>query len=197
MTDYADALPVREARARYFESNGFGDGGYDAKWVKLALGPIPFAFPNTAARVRAVRLHDLHHVATGYDTNLLGEAEIGAWEIGSSCRGFVAAWVLNLYAMQLGLWIDPAAVYRAFVRGRHTGNLYSGNPGNPGAWDEALLEAPVGELRERLRLTGPAPEARAADRAAFLGWALVAALLSLATSALVLAPFVLLARALF
>jgi hypothetical protein len=177
-------MRVRDARARYFAENGFGDGGYDAKWVKLSLGPVPFAFPNTAARVRAVRLHDLHHVATGYDTSLLGEAEIGGWEIGSSCRGFVAAWILNLYAMMLGFWIDPGAVFRAFVRGRHTGNLYTG------VWDERLLDARVGELRERLRLTGPAPSATPADRAAFLGWALAAALLSLATSALVLAPLV-------
>ena len=181
---------MRDARARYFESNGFGDGGYDAKWVKLALGPIPFAFPNSAARVRAVRLHDLHHVATGYDTNVLGEAEIGAWEIGSSCRGFVAAWILNLYAMQLGFWISPAAVFRAFVRGRHTGNLYRGE------WDEALLEARVGELRERLGLGAPAPAATAAGPRGVPRLERVGAvLLALATSALVLAPFVLLARA--
>jgi hypothetical protein len=190
MASYDDALKVRDARARYFESNGFGDGGYDARWVKLALGPIPFAFPNTAARVRAVRLHDLHHVATGYDTTVLGEAEIGAWEIGSSCRGFVAAWILNLYAMMLGFWIDPGAVFRAFLRGRHTGNLYRGE------WDETLLDGRVGELRRRLRLAQPAPPATAADRAAFLGWALLAAALSLATTALVLAPLVLLVRAL-
>ncbi len=186
MIAYDDALRVREARAQYFESNGFGEGGYDAKWVKLALGPIPLAFPNTAARVRAVRLHDLHHVATGYDTSLLGEAEIGAWEIGGSCRGFLAAWILNLYAMQLGFWIDLRAVHRAFVRGRHSRNLYRT------VWDEALLEVRVGELRERLRLTEPAPEATSADRAAFLGWALVAGSLSLATGALLFAPLALL-----
>jgi len=190
MARYDDTLSLREARARYFESNGFGDGGYDAKWVKLALGPIPFAFPNSAARVRAVRLHDLHHVATGYDTSVLGEAEIGAWEIGSSCRGFVAAWILNLYAMVLGFWINPGAVFRAFVRGRRSGNLYAG------VWDEALLEMRVGELRQQLRLTRPASAARLADRAAFLGWALAAAVFWLATSALVLAPLVWLIRAL-
>jgi hypothetical protein len=190
MISYDDDLRVREARAQYFERNGFGDGGYHAKWVKLALGPIPFAFPNNAARVRAVRLHDLHHVATGYDTNLLGEAEIGAWEIGSSCRGFVAAWILNLYALTLGLWIDPGAVLRAFARGRRTENLYRGE------WDEALLEARVGELRERLRLAQPAAAVTAGDRVAFAGWALLAALLSLMTSALVLAPIGLLISAL-
>ena len=190
MASYDDALRVREARARYFESNGFGDGGYDASWVKLSLGPIPFAFPNTAARVRAVRLHDLHHVATGYDTTVLGEAEIGAWEIGSSCRGFLAAWILNLYAMQLGFWISPAAVFRAFVRGRHTGNLYRGE------WDERLLDARVGELRQQLGL-GAKTEPAAMDRVAFLGWSSLAVLLALATSALVLAPLALLVRALF
>jgi hypothetical protein len=160
VADYADALSVRDARARYFASNGFGDGGYHAKWVKLALGPLPFAIPNTAARVRAVRLHDLHHVATGYDTHVLGEAEIGAWEIGGSCRGFVAAWILNLYAMLLGFWISPPAVFRAFVRGRHSGNLYRGE------WDEALLERRVGDLRRQLGLTAPPVAATAADRAA-------------------------------
>jgi hypothetical protein len=191
MARYDDALSLRAARAHHFESNGLRDGGYDAKWVKLALGPIPFAFPNSAARVRAVRLHDLHHVATEYDTSVLGEGEIGAFEIGSSCGGFLAAWVLNLYAMALGFWIDPRAVYRAFVRGRHSGNLY------PGVWDEALLDLRVGELRERLRLTGPAPVATPADRAAFLAWALAASAFWLATSALVLAPCVLLLRASF
>ena len=47
----------------------------------LRIGRVPVAaFPNGAARVRAVRLHDLHHVATGYATSWVGEAEIGAWE---------------------------------------------------------------------------------------------------------------------
>jgi hypothetical protein len=123
---------------------------------------------------------------------VLGEAEIGAWEIGSSCRGFVAAWILNLYAMQLGFWISPAAVFRAFVRGRRTRNLYRGE------WDERLLDERVGELRRRLGLSGAtAPEATARDRLAFLGWSALAAALALATSALALAPLVLLARALF
>ncbi len=190
MARYDDALRLREARARYFESNGFGDGGYDAKWVKLSLGPVPFAFPNSAARVRAVRLHDLHHVATDYDTSVLGEAEIGAWEIGGSCRGFVAAWILNLHAMVLGFWIDPGAVYRAFVRGRHTGNLYSG------VWDEALLDKRVGELREQLRLAAKPTAATPADRAAFVAFALAASALSLVTSALLLAPLLWLIAAL-
>ena len=33
------------------------DGGYSDKWVRLKLGPISLYIPNTAARVRAVRIH--------------------------------------------------------------------------------------------------------------------------------------------
>src|SRR4029077_17703722 len=47
MTAYDDALSLRDARGRYFADNSFGDdGGYAKKWVKLQLGPLPFAFPN-------------------------------------------------------------------------------------------------------------------------------------------------------
>jgi hypothetical protein len=69
---------MRDARGQYFALNNFKDGGYDDKWVSLKLGPIPFGFPNTKARIRAVKLHDLHHVLAEYDTSYIGESEIGA-----------------------------------------------------------------------------------------------------------------------
>ena len=75
---YDNAMSVRDARDKYFADNGFGDGGYHDRWVRFKIGPLPVAIPNTASRKRAVRLHDLHHVATGYDTDLRGEAEIEA-----------------------------------------------------------------------------------------------------------------------
>ena len=72
---------LRTALATYFEDNGFGkDGGYEDAWVDFELGPIPLPFPNSAGRKRAVRLHDLHHIVTGYATDTLGEFEISAWE---------------------------------------------------------------------------------------------------------------------
>lgn len=180
---YDPTWPLREARARYFEDNGFGaDGGYDARWVKLAIGPVPFAFPNTQARVRAVRYHDLHHVLTGYRTDLIGESEIGAWELASGCRGFGAAWVLNLSALGLGLLVNPARMRRAFVRGRHTRNLYGH------AFDDALLDQRVGDMRAALGLDAPVPEATPADRRAFLGYGALGLLLLALQTGLVLAP---------
>lgn len=195
MTSYDDTLSLRDARGRYFRDNAFGDdGGYAQKWVKLKLGPLPFAFPNSPARVRAVKYHDLHHVVTGYDTNIVGEAEIGAWEIASGCAGFVAAWILNFYAMVLGcLSGHPGAVWRAFLRGRRTRNLYRL------AYDDQLLETRLGALRAELGLDTASraiPPATLGDHVAFVGYCVIAFALWLATAALFLAPLYLAVRAL-
>lgn len=184
-TTYDPDLTLREARTRYFIDNDFGEqGNYDARWVKVSLGPIPFAFPNSAARVRAVRYHDLHHVLTGYATTMQGETEIGAWELASGCGSMVAAWILNLMAMAIGLVIDRKALLAAFVRGRHSENLYGRR------FDDALLGRPLGEQRERLGLDREPPAATMGDRAAFVAYAAAGVIVSLAALALLLAPLV-------
>jgi len=88
---------LRAARAEYFARAGFpADGGYGDAWVKVKIaGRFMPLFPNVAPRVRAVKLHDLHHILTGYGTSWTGEAEIAAWELASGCRSYVAAWLLN------------------------------------------------------------------------------------------------------
>jgi hypothetical protein len=132
------------ALARYFRDNGFGeDGGYAATWVDFKLGPIPFPLPNSDARRRAVRYHDLHHVLTGYATDIQGEFEISAWEIGAGCRGFHAAWVLNLSGMAGGLLRCPRRTWRAFLRGLDERSAYGGDY-------EALLNASVEDVRRSL-----------------------------------------------
>ena len=113
---YRDEERLRDARARYFADNEFGeDGGYEDAWVKIKAGPLAFWFPNTDARRRAVRYHALHHVLAGYDTDWIGEAEIGAWEVGSSCADHWAAWYLNLVIFWVGLFIGPRRVWTAFA----------------------------------------------------------------------------------
>lgn len=177
MPDYDAALTLREARGRYFAANGLGEGGYEDKWVKFVVGPLRFAIPNTAERVRAVRYHDLHHVVTGYATDWTGEGQIGAWEIASGCRDMIAAWVLNLYAMWIGLWISPRAMWQAFARGRHSQNLY----GDP--WSEALLDQSVGDTRRRLALESAAPRATVGDALGFASWSVAAVALAVVSSA--------------
>jgi hypothetical protein len=185
-TTYDPGLSLREARARYFIDNDFGgaEGNYDDRWVKLSLGPVPIAFPNSAARVRALRYHDLHHVLTSYPTTTKGETEIGAWELASGCGAMPAAWVLNMLAMAIGVVIDRKALLTAFVRGRHSGNLYEGED------LEALLARPLGEQRARLRLDREPPQATARDRAAFVAYAAGGVALQLVVVAMLLVPLV-------
>jgi hypothetical protein len=140
---YPDDITLREARSRYFEANGFGPtGGYDDKWVDFKLGPLPFPFPNSPARVKAVRYHDLHHVLTTYRTDIVGEFEISAWEIAAGCKSMAAAWVLNLGGLAGGLFRCPKRTFAAFVRGRRHRTLYD-------AHYEQLLDMTVGEARAK------------------------------------------------
>lgn len=158
---------LRQGRAIYFAENGLPpDGGYSDAWVVVRVGGIPvFAFPNTAGRRRDVPFHDLHHVVTGYGTDLLGEAEIGAWELGSGCSESPAARFLDAQVMGFMLPRHPRRIYRAFLRGRHSRNLYGTR------YDEALLGRTVAELREELGLDSDPRAATPADRRAFAGWA--------------------------
>jgi hypothetical protein len=182
----AEAATVHAARARYFAVNGFDERGYADRWVRLQAGPIPIYFPNTRARVRSVRVHDVHHIVTGYATSWTGEAEIGAWEIASGCADHGAAWVLNLMAFPIGLAIAPARTFRAFVRGRRSGNLYRQTI------DETLLARRVDGLTRSLGLDRPPEPARPGDVAAFLAWSLVAVGTLAIVVALSLAPVLLL-----
>jgi hypothetical protein len=175
MTTYEDGLSMLDARRRYFADNGF-DGTYSERWVRLKAGPIRLVFPNAAGRVRAVKLHDLHHIVTGYQTTWTGEAVIGAWEIAGGCGRFAWAWLLNLQAFAIGGVIAPRAVWRAFVRGRHSGNLYHRN----GELDAAVLDRSVGEMRHRLGLDQPAARPRGVDAVAFAAWVAASTAVALA-----------------
>ncbi len=163
------ARTLREARDAYFAAHLLPpDGGYGERWVKLRIGPLPFAFPNTGGRRRAVPFHDLHHVLTGYATDLVGEAEIAAWEIGSGCRHVRTALHLDLRVLGFLLPRRPRTLFRAFLRGRNSRNLYRAR------YDEALLARSVASAREELGLDRELPPARPADRRAFAGWAALA-----------------------
>jgi hypothetical protein len=116
---------LRDARADYYRVNGFAaDGGDSEDWVPIKLWKLTIPIPNGKARKAAVKIHDLHHVVTGYQTDLAGEGEIGAWEIGSGCASVPVAFVLNCFAITVGMIIAPRRMVRAFARGRASQNLY-------------------------------------------------------------------------
>jgi len=160
-TEYDLKSTMRAARERYFEVNGFGkDGGYSDAWVDFQLGPLPCPFPNTKARIRAVKTHDLHHILTGYRTDVTGEFEISAWELGAGCKDFAAAWYLNLAGLATGMLVAPRRIFRAFLRGRRTESLYGHDV-------EQLLEKTVAQMRALTKVDEPIGTATAADIAWF------------------------------
>lgn len=137
---------VHAALDAFLADNGFTTESYDAPTVAIPMKLFTVHLPNTEGRKKVVRWHDLHHVTTGYGTDLVGEAEIGAWELRAGCTT-LAAWVLNLMAAALGLLIAPIRTYRAFAGGKGQTTLYR----LALDYDEALA-LPVKELRARMGL---------------------------------------------
>jgi hypothetical protein len=179
----ADTRTLRQARTAYFQANGFGEtGGYDDAWVDFSLGPVPFPFPNTPARLRAIRYHDLHHVLTGYATSTVGEFEISAWEIAAGCKGFAAAWILNLGGTFAGLLVAPQKTAAAFARGLGDRSLYGEDfdPLIEMTVDDARAKYLAATPRTRLGLLGTLQLALAAAAGLAIGLVLFALLLPLA-----------------
>lgn len=158
-----------DARTELFARSGIApDGGYGAKWVKLPLGPISLAIPNTKARKVAVPFHDLHHVLTGYATDWKGEFEISGWEIASGCADKSFAWMINLQGFAAGTIVFPRSTFRAFVRGLRSENLYRAQ------LDDALLGEEVEAVRDRLHLSASGDAATTSETLRYLLWASIA-----------------------
>lgn len=189
-TTFGPEMTLGEARRQLFERSGFApDGGYQDRWVKLRLWRVPLWFPNTDARRRCVPLHDLHHVLTEYPTTWRGETEIGAWEVATGIRQHYVGWLLDLLGFAMGLVINPRGVFRAFVRGRRSRNLYDEE------WHEGMLARRVGEERRRLKLDAPDAPPTPADVRSFLLWSAVSVATYCAAAAVMLLPLLVFAAA--
>ncbi len=140
------------------------DGGQTSPHVKIEFTRKIFLyFPNFDARRKAVFKHDVHHIATGYTSTIKGETEIGAWEIGSGCRHYWVAFILDLNGMMMGLLINPIGVYKAFIRGRQTKNLYADV-----YTDSQIMDIPLYKIRENLLLNNNPKRGKFKDILLFL-----------------------------
>jgi len=121
-----DNQSVAEVRAKYFSDNGFAeDGGYGARWVPLKFGPIKLALYNSAARKRAIPIHDLHHLVTGYNTDPKGEAEVATWELAAGTHDKWFALFINLPALLYGAALWPRTIWAAWRKGCRETGLYT------------------------------------------------------------------------
>ncbi len=152
---FSSSMTVRAARDAYLAENGFTVEAYDAKYTDASFLGIKLKVPNTDAHRVGIMLHDLHHVATGFGTDLVGEGEISAWE---AQRGLIAlgAYVATIVTSGafMGLMFAPRRTVRAWRASR--ANHESLFPlcklprGEFTKRYDALLEMTVAELREML-----------------------------------------------
>jgi hypothetical protein len=141
-------MRVADARDAYLHENGFTFEEYAAPRTKAFLFGFTFSVPNTKDHQRGIMLHDLHHVATGFGTNVTGEGEVSAFEARGGLKGiglYVQSLVLLGFAT--GLLVAPLRTLRAFRRSWRCRSLFD----DPASYDE-LTRGTVGELRARIGL---------------------------------------------
>lgn len=186
MAVYESTRTISESLELYFVKENLGkDGGLNESWGRIKIWKFYIPIPNPQARKKALVLHDIHHIVTGYDGDWRGEASIGAWEIASGCGEYLVAWYLNLGGMAIGLFIYPRSVFNAFIRGRRTENLYHHT-----IPQQQAVQMQVGELQKKLKLDiNMQQKVSAGELFSFLFWSLVA--LAVLVAPLVLVLFIL------
>jgi hypothetical protein len=153
---------VLRGRDAYLAENGFTVAAYDDAWTQATVFGIDIAVPNTNKHRYAIMLHDLHHVATGFGTDLAGEAEISAWELRGGLSGldvYVAS-IITLGTL-MGLAIAPRRTLRAWRAAKTARSLWTLDVPY-----EELLAMSVADLRALVGapVEGAAPTNREAGR---------------------------------
>lgn len=147
---FPSSWTVRRARDAYLAENGFTVEAYDAAWTDGSVLGIPLKVPNTPRHRWAIMRHDLHHVATGYGTDMIGEAEISAWELRGARELGLYVSTIVLFGALLGAVRAPLRTMAAFRAGKGARLLYRRDEDQPDAAYDALLGLTVGELRALL-----------------------------------------------
>ena len=119
-------MTLQDELATFYKRSGFGDVvGARSLTVPVYTGCMLVPLPNIETRRRFLKYHDLHHLVTGYSVGRIGEGEVSAWELGTG-SAFVSPLlgVMNLIALSTGLVLEPRRMWRAFLRGCASRNLY-------------------------------------------------------------------------
>lgn len=142
-------LKISNHLEKFYQTYHLGDeGGNHLSYVTIEFTRFFKVYiPNWDNRRKAVLRHDIHHILTGYKSELLGEFEIAAWEIASGCMNYFAAYLLNAGGLIAGLLIYPRPTFKAFILGCRSTNLYQLNID-----DETLKDSTSEYLKRRIGL---------------------------------------------
>ena len=119
-------MTLQDELIAFYQRNGFGTAvGNRPLTVPVYTGCMLVPLPNIETRRRFLKYHDLHHLMTGYSVGRIGEGEVSAWELGTG-SAFLSPTlgVMNLIALSTGLFLEPKRMWRAFLRGCASRNLY-------------------------------------------------------------------------
>ena len=182
-----DQLTVQEALPAFYKTYQLEtDGGINNPTVKITLAKGVYIYiPNFEARKKVVLKHDIHHLITGYEAVMKGETEVSAWELSTGCHQNWVAFTLNLFGLMLGVLFNTKRVWKAWLKGKQTSNLY----------DERykmheLMSRKVGDIKSEL---GFQNENQKSDTlkslSSFIGFLILGALFSIASWIFI--PFIL------
>jgi hypothetical protein len=152
-------VTLQDELASFYKRSGFGEVvGARSLTVPVYTGCMLVPLPNIETRRRFLKYHDLHHLVTGYSVGRIGEGEVSAWELGTG-SAYVSPLlgVMNLIALSTGLVLEPRRMWRAFLRGCASRNLYPSavrGAVDSGRWpDLAALRRDIVEVRSSGGLT--------------------------------------------
>lgn len=160
-------------RAEFLDHMAFDGDDAPRKPVEwIRLGPVPIPIPNPPSRVEALKLHDLHHLLTGYGTDIRSEWAISGWEVGAGLHRNPVAWTFCLMGMAAGLMLAPVRTVRAFARGRRGRTLFGQDP-------EAVFALTEAEGHAFCGTADPPPAVTAGDVWRAAAWGLLGVFTSL------------------
>lgn len=119
---------IHAALLHFYAKSGFGSepGKRLPLTVKVYTGCMPVPLPNIETRRKYLKYHDLHHVLSGYGVGRIGEGKTSAWELGTGTLfRFPMLGFMNLIALSTGLFLKPGDMWRAFLSGKRSRNLYA------------------------------------------------------------------------
>ena len=120
-------MTLQQELSAFYKRCGFGPVlGKRPLTVSVYTGCMLVPLPNIEVRHIYLKYHDLHHLMTGFSVGRIGEGEVSAWELGSGSfyRNPILG-VMNFIALSTGLALQPKRMWKAFLLGCQSQNLYA------------------------------------------------------------------------
>ena len=124
-------MTIEESLREFYRTNHL-----DERWMGIAIGEKRLKVWLMRLIPKSLRdwlkVHDAHHLITGYNTDLAGEAEIAAWALPRNGLNFGAgSWILpfltaadSVIPILIGLILMPKRIINAWKKGKGEYSLH-------------------------------------------------------------------------